>query len=63
MNSKWNYIAVGLNMMLAFVGALWHSMSVLLMGIGFGIFNYYVAESNRRIEDEQIRKADSEIQE
>jgi hypothetical protein len=62
-NSKWNYMATGLNVAFAFVGAMWHSVALLLMSGFFAIYNYYVAENNRRFEDEQLKQPKTEDKE
>ena len=60
LNSKWSYIVCGINFMLAVLGAVFHKVFLLSMGIVFMVINYYAAEINRRIEDESIRKSTTE---
>lgn len=63
MDSKWSYMISGFNAALCFVGAVCGSMLLLLMGLVFGLVNYYIAELNRRFEDEQLIKASKETNE
>jgi hypothetical protein len=51
LGSKISYIAVGTSAMAAFIGALVHSEECLLLGAVFMVFNWYVAEHNRKIEE------------
>lgn len=63
LSSKWNYIVCGINFMVAVVGAIFHNSFLLTVGIIFTIFNYYVADFNRRLEDEEIRKSITQAKE
>lgn len=56
MNSKWSYIACGVNGVIALFGALGHSLSLLLIGGIFAFWNWNCGEYNRSKEDESIRK-------
>ena len=49
--------------MIALFGAIFHSGSLLALGIVFTIWNWVVAEVNRRIEDESIRKSVTQTKE
>lgn len=59
LHSKWSYLAAGVNVAFAVVGALLHYLPLLLMGVFFGFWNWQVAEFNRRMEDESIRAESS----
>jgi hypothetical protein len=63
LTSKWSYMFAGMNISFVIIGAVCGSMVLILMGMVIGIFNYYIAEINRGIEDEQIRKESKEIDE
>jgi len=56
-NSKWSYVLTGVNVMIALFGAIFHSGMLLSLGITFTFWNWIVAEINRRLEDESIRKS------
>ena len=62
-DSKWSYVITGVNVMIALFGAIFHSGSLLALGIVFTIWNWVVAEVNRRIEDESIRKSVTQTKE
>jgi hypothetical protein len=53
----------GINIMVAVLGATFHILWVLGAGAFFAIFNYYVAEMNKEIEDDSIRKSVTETEE
>lgn len=63
LNSKWNYVLVGVNAMIAGIGAVSHSVFLFVLGIIFIIWNWFTAEHVRRIEDEEIRKSATETKE
>ena len=63
LNSKWSFMASGLNIAFAFIGAMWHSIALLLMGLFFAVYNYYIGEHSRRIEEDEQLKAKSETKE
>jgi hypothetical protein len=63
LSSKWNYVMCGINIMVAALGATFHILWVLGIGAFFVVFNYYVAEMNKEIEDESIRKSVTETKE
>jgi hypothetical protein len=54
--SKWSYVLTGVNVSIAMLGAIIHSLPLLLMGGIFGFLNWVAAELNRSLEDEIIRK-------
>lgn len=56
-NSKWSYIVVGVDFMIAIIGAIFHNSFLLILGIFCMILNYYSAEFKRRLEDEQLRES------
>lgn len=56
---KYNYLASGLNIFAAFVGALEGSLLLIVMCSFFAIWNYYVAENNRKDYENEIRKTDN----
>ena len=58
--SKWSYIVCGINFMVAVVGAMFHNTFLLIVGSIFTFFNYYTAEINRSIEDEQLKRSITE---
>lgn len=62
-NSKWSYVMTGVNSMMAVIGAMFHNSFLLILGIIFTVWNWYVAEFNRRIEDEQIRNQNTKTEE
>jgi cellobiose-specific phosphotransferase system component IIC len=55
-NSKWSYVLVGVNVMVALLGAVIHSLPLTIMGAVFTFWNYKVAEFTRSLEDETIRQ-------
>lgn len=57
LTSKWSYMATGANIIVTLFGAALHSISLILIGFIFAIWNWYTAEKLRRIEYEQIRKS------
>jgi len=59
LNSRWSYVVCGVNIAFAFIGALLHNLPLLLIGVFFGFWNWTVAETNRRIEDESIKSESS----
>jgi hypothetical protein len=59
LNSKWSYIMVGVNAMVAAFGAMLHNVLLLMLGVMFTVWNFYVAEHTRRLEDESIRKSEN----
>jgi hypothetical protein len=56
-NSKWSYIFVGMNIMIAILGAAVHNLILIAMGFIFTFLNWRNAENLRRIEDEKIRES------
>lgn len=63
MNSKWNYLGCGLNIMIALLGAVTHDVLLVILGLFFAVFNYYAGENRRRLEDESIRESFTETEE
>ena len=63
LNSKWNYVMCGVNIMIALLGAVLHVLWLLGVGAFFAMFNYYVAEMNKEIENEQFRQSITETKE
>jgi hypothetical protein len=53
----------GINFMVALVGAMFHNPTLLILGVIFTIWNWFVAEYNKEIEDESIRKSATETKE
>ena len=60
MNSKWNYMAVGLNVGIALFGAATNSLLLVGMGVFFTWLNWTTAEYRRSIEDGTTKPQDSE---
>ena len=60
---KWSYVMCGINFMVALVGAMFHNPTLLILGVIFTIWNWFVAEYNKEIEDESIRKSATETKE
>lgn len=55
-NSKWSFIMCGVNVIIALLGALTHSLPLAIMGGVFTFWNWKCGEINRGIEDETIRE-------
>lgn len=53
-HSKWNYIAVGANVMGALLGALTHSAFLLILCAVFAVLNWYIGEHTRQEEKVKI---------
>jgi hypothetical protein len=47
-NSKWSYIFVGMNIMIAILGAAIHNLVLIAMGFAFTFLNWHNAENLRR---------------
>lgn len=62
-NSKWNYVAVGINIMVIYLGIIIHHFLLLIIGVIFGAWNWFTAENLRRFEDEATRKSVTEAKE
>lgn len=54
--SRWSYLMVGVNIMIALFGALLHNLILTIMGSVFAFWNWQTAEFNRSLEDESIRE-------
>lgn len=60
MNSRWSYLMCGLQIGFAFVGALAHSMFLLIFGTVMAIWNWYAAEARRKLEEEEYGQNNEE---
>jgi hypothetical protein len=56
MNSKWSYLLSGVNLVFAFLGAVTGTLPLLAIGVIFGIFNWYVGEKRREMEEVELLK-------
>jgi hypothetical protein len=52
-SSTFSYILSSLSLFAAVVSALVHDFRFLLLNFFFAVFNWYLAECKRRLEDEQ----------
>jgi hypothetical protein len=53
-SSRWNYVLAGMSMMGAVLGALVRNSTFLFVNFIFAIFNWYLAEHKRHIEEENL---------
>lgn len=60
MSYKINYVASALSLFAALVSALTHQLGFMLINFFFAVYNYYIAEWKRGIENEEnnSRKSD-----
>lgn len=57
MNSKWSYLLCGVNITFAFVGAMAGAFPLMAIGAVFTVWNWYVGESRRKMEELELLKA------
>jgi len=58
-SSTFSYILCGINVLVALVGALGHDLFLLLLGFFFAVFNWYIGEFRRGIENETNKDRES----
>jgi len=55
-SSKWNYIASFLSLFAAVVSAMTHQLGFMIINFFFAVFNWYIAEYKRGLENEQEKR-------
>ncbi len=55
-SSKWNYVACFFSLFAAVVSAMTHQLGFLIINFFFAVFNWYIAEYKRGLENEQNKR-------
>ena len=59
---KINYVASALSLFAAVVCALTHQLGFMLLNFFFAVYNYYIAEWKRGIENESSRESEDKTE-
>jgi len=55
-SSKWNYVACFFSLFAAVVSAMTHQLGFMIINFFFAVFNWYIAEYKRGLENEQEKR-------